>query len=302
MAIPDVVQRVSSVDMNAPQSIELGDVTLSCLVAGTGPVVLCAHGFPDDARTFRHQVKPLVDRGFRVVCPTMRGYAPSSVAASCRYDAEVLGRDLCALAEKFSPDAPVRLIGHDWGAIAAYAATALEPQRFSQVVTIAVPHVRSVLPRLLLPAQARRSWYMGMFQFRTIAEMRVAENDFALIDRLWRDWSPSYTAAKEDLDLIKAGLATRLPEVIGYYRAFFSAASILGTPRQLLLAKTSVPTLYLHGEEDGCIGVELTRGMEQHFTAGVSIQRIAGAGHFVHLEKPDVVNALLLDFFAAPRA
>jgi pimeloyl-ACP methyl ester carboxylesterase len=287
--------------MSALQSIELDDVTLSCSVAGTGPVVLCAHGFPDDARTFRHQVKPLVDRGFRVVCPTMRGYAPSSVARSGRYDGEVLGRDLCALAQKFSPDSPVRLIGHDWGAIAAYAATALEPQRFSQVVTIAVPHILSVVPRLALPAQARRSWYIGMFQLRTIAEMRVAEKNFALIDRLWRDWSPSYEATKEDLDLVKAGLATRLPEVLGYYRAFFSTTSLLGAPRRLLFAKTSVPTLYLHGEEDGCVGVELTQGMEQHFTAGVSIQRIAGAGHFVHLEKPDVVNALLLDFFGAPR-
>jgi pimeloyl-ACP methyl ester carboxylesterase len=286
--------------MIATQSIELEDVTLSCFVAGRGPLVLCAHGFPDDARTFRHQVKPLVDRGFRVVCPTMRGYAPSSVAKSCRYDAEVLGRDLCALAETFSPDAPARLIGHDWGAVAAYAATALNPKRFSHVVTIAVPHIRSVAPRLLSPAQARRSWYMGMFQFRTIAEMRLAENNLALIDRLWRDWSPSYTPKKEDLDQIKAGIATRMPEVLGYYRAFFSAASIFGAPRRLLLEKTSVPALYLHGEEDGCIGVELTRGMEKHFTAGVSIQRIAGAGHFVHLEKPDIVNPMLLDFFGSP--
>lgn len=287
--------------MNSTQSIELDDVTLSCVVAGSGPVVLCVHGFPDDARTFRHQVKPLVDRGFCVVCPTMRGYTPSSVAKSCRYDAEVLGRDLCALAEKFSPGAPVRLVGHDWGAIAAYAATALEPQRFSHIVTLAVPHIRSVVPRLVLPAQARRSWYIGMFQFRTIAEMRLAENDMALIDRLWRDWSPSYVASKEDLDLIKAGIATRMPEVLGYYRAIFSPASIFGEPRRLLFAPTSVPALYLHGEEDGCVGVELTRGMEQHFTAGVTIEKIAGAGHFVHLEKPDVVNASLLDFFGAPQ-
>jgi pimeloyl-ACP methyl ester carboxylesterase len=286
--------------MYATQSIELDDVALSCLVAGYGPLVLCAHGFPDDARTFRHQVKPLVDRGFRVVCPTMRGYAPSSVARSGRYDAELLGRDLLALADRLSPNAHVRLIGHDWGAIAAYAATALAPERFSHVVTIAVPHIRSVAPRLLSPAQARRSWYIGMFQLRTIAEMRLAENDLALIDRLWRDWSPSYVASKEDLDLIKAGIATRMPEVLGYYRAFFSRSSFLGASRRLLFTKTSVPALYLHGEEDGCMGVELTRNMERHFTRGVSVQRIAGAGHFVHLEKPDVVNALLLDFLGTP--
>ncbi|HRI71153.1 MAG TPA: alpha/beta hydrolase [Polyangium sp.] len=285
--------------MISTQSLELEDVTLSCLVAGHGPVVLCAHGFPDDARTFRHQIGPLVSRGFRVVCPTMRGYAPSSVAYDARYDAEALGKDLCGLADRFSPNAPVRIIGHDWGAVAAYAATAMAPHRFSQVVTMAVPHLRSTATRLFLPDQMRRSWYIWMFQLRTIAEMRLAEDDLALIDRLWRDWSPSHVASKEDLDSIKRGIATRMPEVIGYYRAFFSKTSILGAPRRLLFAKTSVPALYIHGEEDGCVGVHLADGVEKHFTAGVSVQRISGAGHFVHLEKPDVVNSLVLDFFGS---
>lgn len=288
--------------MSVTQTIDLDDVTLSCSVAGEGPVVLCAHGFPDDARSFRYQVKPLVEQGFRVVCPTMRGYAPSSTARSSRYDAEVLGQDLCGLADHFSPDAPVRVIGHDWGAVAAYAATAIAPHRFSHVVTMAVPHLRSVAPRLLLPAQARRSWYIWMFQLRTIAEWQLAENDLALIDRLWRDWSPSYVAAKEDIDRIKAGIACRMPEVIGYYRAFFSKASLFGTPRDLLLTKTSIPALYIHGEEDGCIGVDLMAGMEKHFTAGVAMHRISGAGHFVHLEKPDEVNALIRAFFESRQA
>ncbi len=286
--------------MKSVDSISLDDVTLSCLVAGEGPVVLCAHGFPDDARTFRHQVKPLVERGFRVVCPTMRGYAPSSIARSSRYDAEALARDIVALADHYSPHTPVRFIGHDWGAVAGFAATALAPQRFSHLVTIAVPHLRAAAPALFTPRQARRSWYIFMFQLRIIAEMRLAENNLALIDRLWRDWSPSYTPSKEDLDLVKEGVASRIPEVIGYYRAFFAPNSLLGTPRTLLLAKTTVPSLHVHGEEDGCMGVELTYGTEKHYTSKVSIQRIANAGHFVHLEKPDVVNPLLLDFLGSP--
>lgn len=286
--------------MKSVDSISLDDVTLSCLVAGEGPVVLCAHGFPDDARTFRHQVKPLVERGFRVVCPSMRGYAPSSIARTGRYDAEVLARDIVALADHYSPRAPVRFIGHDWGAVAGFAATALAPQRFSHLVTIAVPHLRAAVPALFTPRQARRSWYVFMFQLRIIAEMRLAENNLALIDRLWRDWSPSYTPSKEDLDLVKEGIASRIPEVLAYYRAFFAPNSLLGTPRSLLLAKTTVPSLHVHGEEDGCMGVELTYGTESHYMSKVSIQRIANAGHFVHLEKPHVVNPLLLDFLGSP--
>src|SRR5271165_1925730 len=113
--------------------LELDDVTLSCSTAGEGPVVLALHGFPDDATTFRHQVPALVAAGYRVVCPTLRGYAPSGLSRSGRYDAEALGRDVLALANRFSPAAPVRLVGHDWGAIAAFAAAALAPARFSHI-------------------------------------------------------------------------------------------------------------------------------------------------------------------------
>ena len=279
---------------------DLGDVELSCAVHGDGPLVLCAHGFPDDARSFRAQVDPLVARGFRVVCPTMRGYAPSGVPRSRRYDAEALGRDLCALAEKLSPGSPVRLIGHDWGAIAAYAATALEPARFSHLVTLAVPHLGTTLRGLARPAQMRRSWYVAFFQLRGLAERRLAAHDFALIDRLWRDWSPGYAASRDDLTSIKAGIAPRVPEVLGYYRAFFSPSAFLGPSRHLMLAPTTVPAIHIHGEDDGCIGVELTRGMERHFRAGIHVHTVPRAGHFVHLERPEIVNPLLLDFFGAP--
>lgn len=277
--------------------LDLGDVELCCDVAepkgGSDELVLCAHGFPDDARSFREQVGFLNELGFRVACPTMRGYAPSGVSRSGRYDAEMLGRDLVAIADRLSPDKPVRLIGHDWGAVAAYAATALAPSRFSHVVTIAVPHVRATLTRLLRPAQARRSWYMFYFQLKGIADRGLARDDFALIDKLWRDWSPSYDARPEDLARIKDGMRDRVEHVIGYYRAFFSPSSLFGRARELLLRPTDVPALYLHGEEDGCIGVELVDGIERHFKRGVAVHRIPRAGHFVHLEQPSIVNPLL---------
>ncbi len=283
------------------RTFDLGDVELSCTLQGDGPLVLCAHGFPDDARSFRAQEGPLVSRGFRVVCPTMRGYAPSGIPRSRRYDAGALGRDLCALADRLSPDAPVRLIGHDWGAIAAYAATALAPARFSHLVTLAVPHMRATLPRLVSPAQMRRSWYIALFQLRRLADRRLAEDDFALIDRLWRDWSPGYVASREDLARIKDGIAPRIPEVLGYYRAFFSPRVLLGEPRRLLLAKTPVPAIHIHGEDDGCIGVELARSLDEtSFLAGIRVHVVPRAGHFVHLERPEVVNPLLLDFLGAP--
>lgn len=279
--------------------LDLDDVRIATLVDGQGPLLLCAHGFPDGPRSFRHQVGPLVAAGFRVACPAMRGYAPSSEARSGRYDAAALGRDLVGIADRLSPGQPVRLVGHDWGAVAAYAATALAPSRFSQVVTLAVPHPRTVLKKLFTPQQARRSWYLFMFQVPGLAERRLAQHDLQLIDQLWRDWSPSYTPDPIELAQIKDGIRSRIGPVLGYYRALFQAQALLGEARRLLLSRTPVPALYLHGEEDGCFGVDSTLGTEADFAAGIEVQRIAGAGHFLHLEKPERVNPLLLRFLCA---
>lgn len=288
--------------MDPTRSIDLGDVTLSTLTWGEGPLVLCAHGFPDGPRSFREQVEPLVAAGFQVASPAMRGYWPSSEAISRRYDPVSLARDLIGIADELSPREPVRLVGHDWGAVAAYAATALAPERFSHVVTLSVPHARTLSKRALDAQQARRSWYMGMFQLPFIAERRLAKDDLALVDRLWRDWSPGYSIDPAEMARIKEGIRPRIKAVIGYYRAAFSVRAFVGDSRKLLFSKTRVPALYLHGEDDGCIGVKTTIGMEADFSAGVEIHRIAGAGHFLHLERPDVINPLLLSFLRSERA
>ncbi|MFI5290023.1 MAG: alpha/beta fold hydrolase [Polyangia bacterium] len=281
--------------------VEVGAATLACLVDGPerGPVILCAHGFPDCARSFRAQTAPLVARGFRVVAPYLRGYAPSTPARDGRYDAAALGADLCALAAHFSTER-VRLIGHDWGAIAAYAATALAPARFSHLCTLAVPHLRACAPRFLRPSQLRKSWYMGLFQLRGLAERRLAEDDFALVERLWRDWSPGFTPPQGELAAIKRSIAApdHLSAVLGYYRALLSPAAIFGESRRLLFRRTSVPALYLHGEDDGCVGVELSNGIETAYSSGVRVHRVPSCGHFLHQERPDEVNRLLLGFLA----
>jgi pimeloyl-ACP methyl ester carboxylesterase len=79
--------------------------------------------------------------------------------------------------------------------------------------------------------------------------------------------------------------------VLGYYRAIASG-------RRLLTAATRVPALYLHGASDGCIGVELSRGIERAYAAGLERHTIDGAGHFLHLERPEVVNRLLVGFLS----
>lgn len=277
--------------------IHLHDVTLSCAVEGDpkAPLVIAAHGFPDDATTFRAQVPALVAKGLRVACPTMRGYAPSSPSSHGRYHAAALGGDLLGIADTLSPNDPVRLVGHDWGAVASYAAVGLAPHRFSHLVTMAVPHAGSFVENVSR-AQLKRSWYMGFFQLRGLADRRLAEDDFALIDRLWRDWSPGYRASAAELRAVKDGIAGREREVLGYYRALLSPAAIFGQSREVLFSKVRVPALHLHGADDGCVGAESARGAERFFTAGYEVSILSGAGHFLQREKPDEVNEKICAF------
>src|SRR5688572_20314197 len=88
---------------------------------GSGPLLLCLHGFPDHARSFRHQIGPLADAGYRVVVPYMRGYAPTGPAPDGNYQTASLARDTIALIEALRADNAV-VFGHDWGAMAAYGA------------------------------------------------------------------------------------------------------------------------------------------------------------------------------------
>ena len=283
---------------NVEEMVSLADVSLACGVSGAAaaPVVILVHGFPDDASTFRAQVPALVAAGYRVVTPTLRGYAPSGRAHSGRYDTAALGHDLVGLADHYAPGRKVRLAGHDWGAIASFAAAAIAPSRFSHLVTMAVPHARALLANTSR-AQLRRSWYMGLFQLPRLAEARLIKDDHALIDRLWRDWSPSYRASTEELRRVKDAISGREPEVLAYYRALLAPSALLGESRRLLFAKTTVPSLHLHGANDGCVGVECATGAERWYAASYTMKRVAGAGHFLQREAPAVVTAALLDFF-----
>ena len=279
---------------DARVDVDVGGATLACLVAGEGPVVVAAHGFPDCARSFRHQRPALLAAGFRVVAPYLRGYAPSTVARDGRYDAAALGADLVALARHFSPHGPVRLMGHDWGAIAAYAACALAPAAFSHVATVAVPHLRVAAPRFFFPAQLRRSWYMAFFQLRGVAERRLAADDFALVDRLWRDWSPGLVAPPDERLAVKASLRGRERDVLGYYRALPRA--VVSPVARLLRERTRVPALYVHGVADGCIGVAAADGVERAYAASIDVRRLDG-GHFVHQQNVEQFNRILVRFF-----
>src|SRR5689334_846432 len=182
------------------------------------------------------------------------------------------------------------LIGHDWGAEAAYGAAAFAPDRWRRLVTLAIPP--AALDEVLFNdyEQLKRFFYLFMFRDPAgLAEAVVARDDLAFLDELWRDWSPGFQPG-EHLARVKACLRqpANLAAALGYYRA---AADQEAAGRQ-----APQPTLYLHGTRDGCIGRDLVRDAERLLAPPARMIVIDDAGHFLHLEEPGQVNDHILSW------
>ena len=287
-------------------SVRANGLSFATLEAGDGPLVLCLHGFPDHARSFRHQLPALAAAGFRAVAPFMRGYAPTDVPADGPYQTAALAQDAVALIEALGYTRAA-VFGHDWGAVGAYGAAGLAPERDVRLNTAAVPHGTAFASALLANYdQQRRSWYMFFFQ-TPFADAAVPFADFRFLERLWQDWSPGWDYPAEEMDALKKTF--RQPGVpaaaLGYYRATLNPLNqdpaLADVQMRISLSPISVRTLYFHGARDGCVGAELLDGMEQLFPQGLETVIVPEAGHFVHQERPEIVNRHLLEFLAPLR-
>jgi pimeloyl-ACP methyl ester carboxylesterase len=253
--------------------------------------VLCVHGFPDHPATFRGLGAALAREGYRVVAPWLRGYAPSTLEGP--YDVVRVGADLAAIARALSPERPAMLVGHDWGAVAAYETLAMNRGAFARAVTLAVPHPLAFARNVAkYPAQLRRSWYMGFLNLPG-SGVWVERNDFAFIDRLWRDWSPGFAPGADYMRELKTCLGQSMPGPIAYYRALLRD---LPAGLRRVRPKIETPTLYLHGSNDGCIAAEVSTGQSRFFRARFEEGLIQGAGHFLHLEAPSEVATKVIDW------
>lgn len=279
-----------------------GPLHFTALEAGEGPLVVCIHGFPDHHRTWRMQLKALAEQGYHVVAPLIRGYEFYSQPADGDYHMARAAEDVVSWLDALHVD-KAHLVGHDWGAVMTYAAAAKAPERFHSISTLAVPHLRHMHRGLgKVPTQALKSWYMLFFQLRLLSDRVVERNDFAFIERLWRDWSPGWEWDPLEMEAVKQTF--RNPGVreaaLGYYRNLFRPLSRSGRETmKLLFSKITVPTLALTGAADGCMDTRLYDVImdPEDFPAGLRVVRLDGAGHFLHQEKPEAVNAELLDWF-----
>lgn len=261
------------------QHIEANGLRFAYLEAGTGPLVLLLHGFPDTAHTWDRALPALADAGFRAVAPFMRGYHPSAIPADGDYHSDTLGRDVLALIEALGETSAV-VVGHDWGASAAYSAAAFAPEKVRQLVVMAIPH-----PRILAPTPSM-GWKLR--HFLTLrskrAAARCARDNFAFIDELWRRWSPAWQdIPASETAHVKAAFREpgALEAAVSYYR-FIG----LRLPAGHLL-QIKVPTVAFAGESDMMVP-RIYEKARRFFEASYEVVQVPG-GHFMHREHPEHV-------------
>ncbi|MGH3969293.1 MAG: alpha/beta fold hydrolase [Mycobacterium sp.] len=297
--------------MNGPRWLDVHtpNVELKALTWGPpeGPIALCLHGFPDTAYGWRKVAPRLAEAGWRVVAPFMRGYAPSAIPSDGSYHIGALMDDaLQARSAAGGTDCDV-VIGHDWGAIAATGLAAMPDSPFAKAVIMSVPPAAALSPpgrdraRLLgqLPHQLLRSWYIMYFQLPWLPERSASW----VLPLLWRRWSPGYHA-EEDLRHVDAAIGT--PEswraALGPYRATIRNTRPPAQYADLHRHWTSapvLPSLYLHGRDDGCMTAAFARWTQNVLPAGSDVAVLEHAGHFLQLDQPERVAELVLEFIGS---
>jgi len=278
---------------------DLGDVRLHYVEAGEGPLVLLLHGFPQFWYEWRHQIPALVEAGFRVVAPDMRGYNLSDKPPGVRsYRVELLARDVERLILACG-ERTASVVGHDWGAIVAWIAAMRYPGHLERLAILNVPHPARFLDGLLSPVQLLRSSYVFFFQIPRLPEKVIRAGGFALLRSvLRRDPVRPGAFSAEDIERYVEAMARpgALTATLNYYRA------LLRNPRekQTLLERIEAPVLVIWGERDRFLSRRLADPPLLWVPNLFHVERLPDASHWVAEDRPREVNALLLDFLRSP--
>jgi pimeloyl-ACP methyl ester carboxylesterase len=261
-------------------------VELAVLVEGEGPAVVLLHGFPDSSYVWRHQVPALAGAGFRVIAPDLRGFGASEKPADVEaYRLRHGLADVLAVLDALEVER-AHVVGHDWGAGLAWTAAAFAPDRVERLVVMSVGHPAA--SREPSPEQRQKAWYMLLFQFEGVAEELLQRDDW----RLFREW----TRGNGDVERTVADLSQpgALTAGLNWYRANVHPSRELGPRRDF--PAVAAPTLGIWSSGDDYLVEEPMLRSAEHVTGGWRYERIDGASHWLQLDKPEQVNALLLDF------
>jgi pimeloyl-ACP methyl ester carboxylesterase len=281
-------------------ALDANGIRFHALAAGPaeGPLVVCLHGFPELARSWRHQLPALATAGYRAVAPDLRGYGGTDMRGP--YDVRTLVGDVTGLIAALGRERAV-LVGHDWGGAVAWATAMRAPEAVDRLVAVNCPPASALSEAMRRsPSQLAKSWYILFFQLPWLPERRMAKDGAAVVARALVGgshrrgvWPP------EELAAYRAAFARpgRAKAAIDWYRAAFRPAL---RPRRSRgpSPRVAAPTLVLWGVEDRFLGRELVSPdvLRSVLAEGnvPEVVLIEDAGHFVQNEAPDRVNDELL--------
>jgi pimeloyl-ACP methyl ester carboxylesterase len=301
------------------QIIETNGIRLRVALAGTGPLVVLIHGFPESWYSWRHQIPALVNAGYRVAAPDVRGYGGSDKPlASEAYAIKDMSADINGLIAALGAERAV-VVGHDWGAPIAYGTALFHPGRVHAVVGLSVPHLgRGSMPSVELFRKIfkDRFFYQLYFQEPGVAEAELEADVRRSLRKIYHSTRIEDPTGPGFLDRLvdPEQLPSWLTEAdLDYFAGQFQGSGFRGPLNryrnserdfeQLAAVEGKLmeqPTAFLAGSLDQVLrmipGVDMVELMRKQVADLRHVQLIEGAGHWVQQERPAEVNAALLAF------
>jgi pimeloyl-ACP methyl ester carboxylesterase len=301
--------------------------------AGTGPLVLLCHGFPESWYSWRHQLRALAQAGFHAVAPDMRGYGHTDQPAEVeKYSLLHLVGDLVGALDALGESTAV-IAGHDWGAPVAWHAALMRPDRFRGVIGLSVPYrPRGVAPpTTVMPRNETSVFYQLYFQAPGVAEAELERDPRATLRRLLYSASGDAPGARSTAPRSGAAMVPfsggflstlvnpdTLPAWLNdadldFYTAQFTHSGFRGGLNwyrnidrnwELLApfagAVITVPALYIAGDRDLVVSFpgmqQLIAGLSRFVPQLRGTLMLPGCGHWTQQERPNEVNTAMIEF------
>lgn len=270
-------------------------VNLHFVVAGSGPLIILLHGFPEFWFSWRHQI-PVLAEHYTVIALDMRGYNESDKPRRVSdYQISTLVEDVVQLMRSLGAERAT-IVGHDWGGVVAWQMAFRHPQLINKLIILNAPHPRLFLQHLITnPRQLRRSWYVFVVQLPYLPEAAIKFNNYQLIERVFRQSAVHPECFSDEIIEQYQQAAHRANGHFGglnYYRA----AGRRG-PRDLTKPNPVIqmPTLVIWGEQDVALGKELNHNLK-HYVSDLTLRYIPDASHWVQQDAPQLVNQYILNF------
>ena len=280
----------------AHRDISANGVRLHAAEAGSGPLVLLLHGFPQFWWAWRSQLTGLAAAGLRVVAPDLRGYGASDKPPR-GYDLPTAAADAAAVVRALGETEAV-VVGSDWGGLVGWTMAALHPRSVRRLVVVSAAHPRR-LRASVTDARQRRALAPALgFQLPRLPERRLTRADDDPVAELMRRWAgPSWASTADFAEAVtRYRSAARIPQAaygaMEYYR--WAGRSQLRPDgwrfARRMAAPITAPTLQLHGALDPYVLPSTALGSGRYVAGAYEWRALPGIGHFPHEESPTTVT------------